>query len=110
MKVTLEQLVAELDKIVDEVGRDYACVSPSPNGDVCYYTWEGKPSCIIGKALVNMGVPPEEFGELEFMDAVGLPFWADQAAGELASSVQQRQDIGRTWADSVRESKVERGL
>lgn len=78
---------------------------------VCYNVWEGKPDCIVGHALVYLGVPVEWFetdslcndGASDVCSALFRDdmFRFDDDAIELFRSAQDSQDNASTWGVSV---------
>jgi hypothetical protein len=117
MKISFDQLNADLDALVAEKGPDY--VYPKAEGDCLYFegriaigededgypTYDdasGVPSCIVGHVAAQD----------EHTKASQLPLWADTKAAQLANRVQNLQDNGATWAAAVEQARDElaRGL
>lgn len=80
-------------------------------GGYCYNVWEGQPACIVGHALIFLGVPIEWFGkDTRDNDAVadvchvlfmeGMFKITDEAL-HLLSMAQVYQDGGLTWGVAV---------
>lgn len=109
-----QQAIEALHTVVAEAGRDYVYVKP--NGDDCFYVWDGKPSCGVGRALHHLGVPIKTLRLWEGCNAHTL--WQD-LAGELYSNpmarpplttplaarvfqmFQARQDDGKPWGEAL---------
>lgn len=106
-KITREQLDATLEEVVAEYGEDY--IYESPDGTGCKYielNGDGSidgPGCLIGHALVALGVDPEylKSGDALGYGARSLNVWADAQVAQYAVNIQQRQDVGDTWGVSV---------
>lgn len=77
----------------------------------CYNVWEGKPDCIVGHALVYLGVPIEWFEvDNRAIDDVGDvckslflqdTFEFTHTARMMLGQVQSDQDGGMTWGEAV---------
>ena len=74
-------------------------------GVPCLYVFGGSASCIVGQALVNLGVDKEKLLKQE-----GLPAYTalanlceedDKDAQEWIDLVQGRQDVGLAWEAAV---------
>lgn len=87
-------------------------------GGACSNVRDGEPDCIVGHALVFLGVPVEWFREndlvcatavdvceaINHQDALPLAFQPD--AIDLFVDVQVRQDEGMPWGESVTRSHL----
>lgn len=114
MPVTIEfdEAIALLKRAVEEKGADYQYLAPpaSPekgtNG-TCVYFYDGKPSCIVGHVLAYKGMTAEEIGDnnagsgVYSLSQLGI-IEVDEVTREFLVQVQQEQDLGVTWGDSLR--------
>lgn len=100
--------------VVDQAGDDfvYEKVKLASGNDGCRYVMDGKPSCLVGHALVRAGC---EISILEDLDSPGVSAvdlrshltWVTDGASEVFFAAQQVQDDGRTWGDAIGAAKVE---
>lgn len=70
--VTAEIALNALKKVVEDRGSDYRYLSPiyeqyTPEG--CRYAYEGCPSCGVGQALFDLGMPIETLESLDQLNA-----------------------------------------
>lgn len=103
----VKQVISEIRKIAGlnpEIvyGRDIF----DPGDDVCRYVIDGKGSCIVGRALVNLGIVPEHLHEFEGLTAADVLFrlsvdtdHSDQT--EWVDRVQFHQDHSASWKNAV---------
>ena len=78
----------------------------NPGDYPCQYVVDGKGSCIVGRALVNLGIVPERLHEFEGLQAndvlsrlsVGTDH-SDQT--EWVNRVQSHQDANAPWGIAV---------
>jgi hypothetical protein len=98
----------DLIDIIAQEGENYRYVTPE-DGDTCLYVYEGRPSCLIGRYLVSLGIPVEAFADIEgksvddlFAANVFEPYGvtADYYAAAAMGGVQNHQDMGQTWGYS----------
>jgi hypothetical protein len=117
-----EALVAEVRRLAAESpdfvyrrpGRDRA------SGPECFYvhkTEDGEQvgGCLIGQALINLGVPIDEVAELDTLDIGGaedvLPqFGIHTHEAVWAGWVQHYQDTGDRWGVAVMKADERVGL
>lgn len=110
---TYEDLLPRLRAIVAEEGEDfvYGRRRDEDNNVGCYYQWNGKPDCGVGRVLYRLGVPIET---LQAMDRSGETIsqhyprlrqdhniWFSPAAEALMESFQQDQDEQVPWGDAL---------
>lgn len=73
------------------------------NGQGGRYTRRGKPCCLIGEVLVNLGASVGTLKDLdrdaELIDDSGHPFWKrfDPLARDLMGAMQKQNDRGEQW-------------
>lgn len=111
IEITPDVVRAELGKLVDEHGENY--VYTSKHGQ-CVYVRNGEGSCLVGKMLINLGVPVERLAAADIvMGGVGarelLPDLAREGLIKIdAKSVkalmyaQSDQDFSETWGTALR--------
>lgn len=112
MKITYEDAVEQVTKIVAEKGRDHVYADKDDNGD-CFYFRDEAPSCVVGHWVHALGI--EEFeSAVKFKESSG-PFSAgelattawdegidiDEAALVFLSNIQDLQDRGWTWGAAL---------
>lgn len=103
----IKDIIAEIRKIASDspntvYGRD---IFDSGDG-YCRYVIDGKGSCIVGRALVSLGIIPERLHEFEGMKAkdvlVRLRVSQDHSdQSEWVDRVQFHQDHSTSWKDAV---------
>lgn len=78
----------------------------SPGDGFCRYVIDGKGSCIVGRALVNLGTSPQRLHEFEGMTAADVLIHlrvsqdhSDQS--EWVNRVQFHQDHSVSWKNAV---------
>lgn len=114
--ITYDKALEALNAAVAERGADFVYPDEERHeGVTCQYRKpDGTGSCIVGMALILLGVPAEE------IPAWGTPgqssfdlLWElrergiitfDRAASDLFSEVQDRQDCGTPWGQAVTEA------
>lgn len=125
---TYSDVVSRIKGIIDIEGEGFVYqVDSSPSGLGCYYARNGKPDCIVGHLLVELGVPVKELedhssdpsGPHNFshgpigshFDALiqefGIQF--DERAAVYLMTLQNRQDKQYSWGESDKEAKLEVG-
>lgn len=96
------------DKVYEET--DEGCVYVEEDPD----TGELVGSCLIGCALISIGIPAEDLDldETEiFYNLIGrLGLELPPGVAEWANFVQRRQDSGQPWGESVRDADKEHPL
>lgn len=103
----IKQVISEIRKIASQnpeivYSRDIF----NPGDDYCRYVVDGKGSCIVGRALVNLGIIPERLDGVEGMKAkdvlVHLGVNQDHSdQTEWVDRVQFHQDHSASWKDAV---------
>ena len=103
----IKEVISEIRKIASDspntvYGRDIF----NPGDDPCQYIVDGKGSCIVGRALVNLGIVPERLHESEGMKAkdvlVRLGVSQDHSdQTEWVDRVQFHQDASVSWGIAV---------
>jgi hypothetical protein len=138
IKIDMARAIELFQEIVDEAGPLAGYEFPDGKDGGCLYVHrirqdgsialngyhrdeysELKPGCIVGQALVKAGVPIESL-TWEFEGSFGyssVAFLRDDDLAEVTpearvfmGAVQQKQDKGRTWADSLSLALSEHGL
>lgn len=55
-----EDVVSRIQGIIDVAGADHVYVRRDDRNVPCLYACEGKPDCIVGHLLVQLGIPVED--------------------------------------------------
>lgn len=103
---TGDRLVAEVIRIAKE--------SPDRvyGGRYCAYVLDGEPSCLVGRALWNLGLidasieGTERNGETIDYVADVLELDITQEQSDYLYRVQERQDNNWTWGDAIDADRV----
>lgn len=107
---TFKQTVAALDEVIAEVGEGYLYpeaerIYSGIHGEyICAYIHNGKPSCIVGRAVRKL-IPDARFVELSNPN---MQSWSDQfdkRSLAVLHSVQEKQDLGYSFGNSVAHAK-----
>lgn len=107
------QAIEALRAEVAQEGPDH--VYEKPDGDDCFYTWGGQPSCLVGRALFRLGVPLDELRDWENANARELsnsamdddnltpirPALTTVQAAQVFQVAQFRQDDGLPWGNAL---------
>ncbi|MFE5159116.1 hypothetical protein ACFRNT_11390 [Streptomyces sp. NPDC056697] len=120
IEITGEQLTAAIREVVAEnPERVYEAPQHMRIGGQtsaeCYYVHTDvdgenqQPGCVIGHALFRLGVPLWQLADGEGTTAFGvIPATTTLSdrdpAVVFANRVQDRQDLGATWADALRQA------
>ena len=114
MNITAKQILKTVKELAKE-NPDTVYVSPNDEG-LCFYTKgacsNGTEGCIIGQALVKLGVPKETLAELDEksqditgllrnLDMVDLATFDDNDYLDELTKIQNRQDSGCSWGEAV---------
>ena len=103
----INQVISEIRKIASKspntvYGRDIV----DSKEDLCRYIIDGKGSCIVGRALVNLGTAPAHLHKFEGMKAGDVlsslltdTYHSDQT--EWVNRVQFHQDANVPWGIAV---------
>ena len=81
-------------------------------GEQCVYIKDGKGSCLIGRALFNLGLIDASFEKSDRNDdgfdfvAETLDLDIDRETLDFLERVQHRQDRGWTWGSAVDDARV----
>lgn len=92
---------------VDEMGEDYVYEQRERDFDsptTCWYVWDGKPSCLVGRALADSGmVSLDTLSAAEGNAASIVSPWPEGEAITMALVyAQEAQDTNSTWGESRR--------
>lgn len=94
----------------DKIYRTYFPILDEDGDDACRYVYEGKPSCIVGWAAMELGWITKAFEETDanvgpteaLFYALGAPAHLfDERKIMWLEKVQQLQDGGYTWSSAV---------
>lgn len=107
LELTLEKAKELVGQAIEEKGANYAYPGL---GGVCVYVENCEPSCLVGAALVNGGVDPMRFIELEIntmgsRDALETlhahgDIDVSASAKRYFDSLQNSQDNGIPWGEA----------
>jgi len=100
IKITRQQYLDAQAKVVEERGHDYVYPDAWRINETCQYVYDGKPGCIVGASLAELGVPLVEMHKWEGVPASSLfgrlahekVLAFEQGTMELASRAQSVQD------------------
>ncbi len=85
-------------------GYTYPQSHRTKHNKTCQYVFRGKPSCLIGQALVKVGVTVDELRKQEgdsAREVLNRLTDVSDAVRFAATSAQRFQDGGLTWADAL---------
>lgn len=115
MSITEQDIINEVLRLAAE-NPDFVYQAPDYHPEetrgTCVYIHDGNGSCIVGQALVNKGIDPEEIERFEGLPAdlmlsnLGIKEEADQGQTWL-DQVQSYQDTGTPWGEAVEEADAE---
>lgn len=106
-KITTEDFMTALEKVVAEQGEDFVYTPLfAPASPQCYYRHYGKPGCIVGHALEELGVPYDTTWDNHpggLRASALLRDFTDSEPGVIAAatSAQHVQDSGNTWGEAL---------
>jgi hypothetical protein len=95
--------------IIQQEGSAFQYSPHSGSGGTCTYVWEGEPDCLIGRYLVDLGLPIEAFLGHEgkgvddlFLDGhlKKYEFSAEPEAILAMKNIQDLQDNELTWGEA----------
>lgn len=94
---------------------------PIPQGPIvgnttCVYVHDGKPSCIVGHGAWDSGLLGSSFessrhnsdGVVELLESLSIVAEFSHADLAWLEAVQEAQDTGQTWAESIRSADFAR--
>jgi hypothetical protein len=98
-----QKIIAEIRKVAAD-NPDF--IYQAPYGDACFYVFNGQPSCIVGRALWNLGFIDKtlEKGSDNSIRAhvfLDKHFALDLYERDWIDRVQWHQDAKRTWGQAV---------
>ena len=114
IEITTEKMLGALEKVVEEAGRDYTypLEDLAAFNDSCRYVIDGRPACIVGRALHRLGVPIEDLSQVEDESAYraiellvnrGTVTVDGIGPGDVASAAQSVQDRSPKWTAARRD-------
>lgn len=109
LDVNLDDLIAAVREIVAEDPKFVYKTIPVPYSSSCFYERNGKPSCLIGRALFKIGVSIETLAEMdkdhpEQADGTAITSYFPNNADDRVrwlEIVQDRQDMEYEYASCV---------
>ncbi|GAA1064712.1 hypothetical protein [Streptomyces asiaticus] len=114
VEITGEQLTAAIREVVAEnPDRVYEAPQHMRDGYSCYYVHTDEDGnntqagCVVGQALCRLGVPLSRLAGLEgstadYVVPETTTLSDRDPAVAFANRVQEKQDLGATWADALR--------
>jgi hypothetical protein len=116
MHYSYNDIKIRLEHIVEEAGEGFVYTQRYREGELdsgCEYAWQGKPDCVIGHLLVELGVPVEDMGEGKVFDGNTIDYYGpkldldysitfDSKAVDLMNIFQADQDNGIPWGEALR--------
>lgn len=104
MGITPQQAYDALAAVVEELGPDYVYKKVGLDAR-CLYAFDGGPSCIVGRALVRLGLPLDVLSELDddeypSIQAQGAVLLTEAVRGVFGAA-QRSQDLGDTYAQAL---------
>ena len=108
--ITKTKALQLLKNAVERKGADY--VYPSV-GNCKYVVNKTKPSCLVGEALLEAGVPPsrlygQPINKLRIdgiVDRLGDDVVIDRGAVQVFGDAQDQQDTGETWGTALKAAR-----
>ena len=108
--ITEEEFTVAIEKAVADKGEDYVYNVPDDAKKSCVYVYGGQPSCLIGQALANMGLPLDSrWDDLSSSSAshiLRLFFDTPDTVIHAATRAQNTQDRMETWGEALKEYKL----
>lgn len=107
--ITKRRVKNAMEKAVKVKGPDYVYEKHS-DGECNYLEYDGErpvaPSCLVGHALVYLGIPKSEIAKWEGSNVNGLNLLLDEYGVPYAvrlalQAAQKEQDSGATWGDAL---------
>jgi hypothetical protein len=101
-----------LEKQVEEAGPDYVYQTPD-SSQVCKYVVNGQPSCLIGRALVDYGVPVSVIAAWDApTKTIGMAYSAYAAdfltyeSAAVFEAAQDKQDSNESWGSALAAARI----
>lgn len=103
-----------IERAIEERSADYVYVAPEAGS--CVYFRDGKPSCIVGLALLYVGLTAEEVVDCagnvgvdvnRLIEKLGVKHLLTIEAIDLLDAVQDRQDSKEPWGTAYRRALQE---
>ena len=106
MHITYEMARDGIPAIIDTRGVDFVYQTHPGSAGTCMYVWDGKPDCLVGCFLADLGLPLDAFkdhegSEIETAVEKGLlsdnGFTIDPEALHALGKLQYWQDDQAAW-------------
>lgn len=98
--ITYKALHQAFAEILVEYGPDHVYDREANHGTCVYVNAEGDPQCLVGVALVKLGVEPGYLYTKFRPSSLGLP-WENYDIPEALTIAQISQDNGSTWGEAI---------
>lgn len=104
--ITYAMVRDEMPRIIETRGENFIYDPPKGTNSTCQYVWEGKPDCLIGCFLVDLGVPLEAFESDQVKEISDLVLDGtlerygcnvEPEAMHAMAKIQWLQDLGYPW-------------
>jgi hypothetical protein len=113
IKVSNSEVMDSLTKIVSEQGEDFIYQPPEGTLGQCQYVHNGRPDCLVGKALYQLGVSVDLLRTLDHeggmnigkVDLAQLGLDMPPEALEALDTAQMLQDGQETWGTALQAAK-----
>lgn len=99
---TSAEIVEHLAAVVDEVGAEF--VYHDKYGQICEYTRNGEPACIVGRVFARLGidVPALPNGPLGMLVVDEWVRFTEPGAYSVLGIAQQAQDTGHEYGNALK--------
>lgn len=109
MHITYSMVENDIPRIIAQKSTNFTYTTHSGSNGTCTYVWKGEPDCLIGRYLVDLGLPIEAFEPHEgkgvddlFQDGhlEGYEFSAEPEAIIAMAKIQHLQDNDYSWGEA----------
>lgn len=124
IEITAEQAIEALRKVVAgneefvyelKSDADRADQGVNKNDGSCFYEWDGKPSCIVGHVLAELGASIGVLRHLDTRQTAGIKasrqalseqnIFTTSAAIDILHVAQYVQDRGSSWGEALADAE-----
>lgn len=109
MHITYAMVRDDMPRIIATKGENFTYSPPEGSDGTCQYIWNGKPDCLIGCYLVDLGIPIEAFESDQVKEISDLVldgtlikygYTVEPEAAHAMSKLQWLQDLAYSWGDA----------